>query len=270
MNLIKAVIIGIVEGLTEWLPISSTGHMIILNEFLKLDVSEAFWEFFLVAIQFGAILAVVVIFWNKLWPFKIADGKLLLRKASINIWLKVFVATLPAAIIGLLLDDWMNEHFYNYVVVAIALIAYGIWFLRLESSRKGEYKINKLKEIDYRTALLIGLFQVLALVPGTSRSGSTIIGGMMLGTSRSVAAEFTFWMAVPVMAGASLLKLMKFGFNFSGQELAILAAGSLSAFLVSLASIRFLMNYVKKHDFKLFGIYRIVLGLVVLTYFFFS
>ncbi len=268
MDVIKAAIIGIVEGLTEWLPISSTGHMIILNEFLKLDVSEEFWEFFLVVIQLGAILAVIVVFREKLWPFEFADGKPALREESLRIWLKVIVATLPAALIGLLLDRWMNEHLYNYVVVAVALIVYGIWFIRLESSRKIGCRINRLSEIDSGTALAMGLFQMLALIPGTSRSGSTIIGGIMLGTSRSVAAEFSFWMAIPVMAGAGLLKLLKFGFSFSGHELTILAVGCFSAFVVSLASIKFLMNYVKKHDFKLFGIYRIVLGLVILIYFF--
>lgn len=269
MDLIKAVIIGIVEGITEWLPVSSTGHMILVNEFVKLNVSEEFWKFFLVVIQLGAILAVVVLFWNKIFPFSFKKGDPIIRKDVWMTWFKVVVAIIPATVVGIPLDDWMDEHFYNYKVVAITLILYGIWFLFLEKKGKHEkYRVQKVEDISFKTAFGIGLFQVLSLIPGTSRSGSTIIGGMMLGTSRPVAAEFTFWLSIPVMAGASLLKLLKFGFHFTGTELAILGAGCISAFLVSLASIRFLMSYVRSHDFRVFGAYRIILGAVVLLYFF--
>lgn len=271
IEFLKAIFIGIVEGITEWLPISSTGHMILVNEFIQLNVTESFWEMFRVVIQLGAILAVVVIFWNKIFPFSFKKGEPLIKKDIFLLWFKIIVATLPAALIGIPLDDWMDVHLYRYEVVAVALIVYGIWFIFLEKGNASKtFTINDVSQISYKTALGIGLFQVLSLIPGTSRSGSTIIGGMLLGTSRTVAAEFTFYLAIPVMFGASLLKLLKFGFAFSSYELIIMVLGMLTAFLVSLASIRFLMRYVKTHDFKWFGIYRIVLGVVVLLYFFFK
>lgn len=269
-ELIKVIVIGIVEGITEWLPISSTGHMILVNEFIQLNVTDAFWEMFRVVIQLGAILAVVVIFWHKIFPFSFKKGQPHIKKDILVLWTKIILATLPAALVGIPLDDWMDAHLYRYEVVAVALIVYGIWFIFLEKGNADKsFDIKDVSQLSYKTALGIGLFQVLSLVPGTSRSGSTIIGGMLLGTSRTVAAEFTFYLAIPVMFGASLLKLLKFGFIFSAAELVIMVVGMLTAFLVSLGAIRFLMRYVKTHDFKLFGIYRIVLGVVVLLYFFF-
>lgn len=270
IEFVKVVIIGIVEGVTEWLPISSTGHMILVNEFIQLNVTAAFWEMFRVVIQLGAILAVVFIFWHKIFPFSLKRGEIHIKKDIFTLWFKIIVAAIPAAVIGLPLDDWMDEHLYNYQVVAIALIVYGIWFIFLEQrNERQDFKIKDVSQLSYKTALGIGFFQVLSLVPGTSRSGSTIIGGMLLGTSRTVAAEFTFYLAIPVMFGASLLKLLKFGFVFSAVELMLMLVGMITAFLVSLFSIRFLMRYVKTHDFRLFGIYRIALGIVVLLYFFF-
>lgn len=271
MEIIKAFVIGITEGITEWLPISSTGHMILLNEFIRLDVSEDFWELFLVVVQLGAIMAVIVLFRDRIFPFGFSGGRLRLRKDAADTWAKVLTAALPAAVLGILLDDWLDEHLFRPEVVAAALIVYGIWFLFLEKRGRHErYAVNDVAHLSFKTAFGIGLFQVLSLIPGTSRSGSTIIGGMVLGTSRPVAAEFTFWMAVPVMAGASLLKLLKFGTAFGSDELAILAAGCVSAFFVSLVSIKFLMGYVKSRDFRVFGWYRIVLGTIVLLYSFIS
>lgn len=289
-EMLKVIILGIVEGITEWLPISSTGHMILVEEFIELDVRPEFLEMFRVVIQLGAIMAVVVLYWNRLWPFHLkrnddrswfanrcesgmgrklqdfADSYVDMGK--IVLWLKIVVSCLPAMVFGLLLDDWMDEHLYNYVVVAIALIVYGVLFIVIENyNKKRQPKMTKLKQISFLTALYIGMFQVLALIPGTSRSGSTIIGGILLGTGRELAAEFTFFLAIPVMAGASLLKLVKFGFAFESQEIAILLVGMVVAFLVSIVAIRFLMGYIKKHDFKAFGWYRIVLGILVLGYF---
>ncbi|HCT91754.1 MAG TPA: undecaprenyl-diphosphate phosphatase [Lachnospiraceae bacterium] len=289
-EMLKVIILGIVEGITEWLPISSTGHMILVEEFIELDVRPEFLEMFRVVIQLGAIMAVVVLYWNRLWPFHLKRsggrswfanrcesgmGKKLqdfadsyVDMGKIVLWLKIVVSCLPAMVFGLLLDDWMDEHLYNYVVVAIALIVYGVLFIVIENyNKRRQPKMTKLKQISFLTALYIGVFQVLALIPGTSRSGSTIIGGILLGTSRELAAEFTFFLAIPVMAGASLLKLMKFGFAFESQEIAILLVGMVVAFLVSILAIRFLMGYIKKHDFKAFGWYRIVLGILVLGYF---
>ena len=278
-EILKAVVLGVIEGVTEWLPVSSTGHLILADEFLSLDMSDEFIEMFNVVIQLGAILAVVVLFWPKLWPFQnrpeAARGKTgaaalierFCRKDVWVMWFKVLVAIIPAMVIGLPLDDWMTEHLHNPPVVAAMLILYGVFFLLLERRRR-RVRIKRIEKLSYATAFGIGLFQVLSLVPGTSRSGSTILGAMLLGTSRTVAAEFTFFLAIPVMFGASLIKVLKFGFDFTGFELAVLGAGSLVAFLVSLASIRFLMNYVKKHDFKVFGWYRIALGVLVLAYFF--
>ncbi len=268
IEILKAVLFGIVEGITEWLPISSTGHMILLNEFVTLNVSEDFWEMFLVVIQLGAILAVVLLFWNKIFPFRFRE-KPVVQKDIFVLWFKILVACVPAAIVGLAFDDALDALFYNPWCVAIALIVFGVAFILIENrNKKMMPKITELGAITYRTALMIGIFQLLAAVfPGTSRSGATIVGALLIGVSRTVAAEFTFFLAIPVMLGASLLKLLKFGFSFTGQELVILMAGMAVAFVVSVAVIRFLMGYIKKHDFKIFGWYRIVLGALVLLYF---
>lgn len=269
IEFLKVILLGIIEGITEWLPISSTGHMILAEEFLKLDVSKEFWDMFLVVIQLGAILAVVFLFFHKLNPF--APSKTTRDKQETwQIWFKVIIACLPAAIIGLPLDKWLNEHFYNYVVVAIMLILYGVFFILIENHQKGlKPSIDNFYNLSYRTAFLIGVFQVLALIPGTSRSGATIIGGLLLGASRFVATEFSFFLSIPVMLGASLLKLLKFGFHFSFYEFSVLIIGMVTAFLVSILAIKFLLNYLKRNDFKAFGWYRIILGIVVLLYFVF-
>lgn len=278
IEFLKAVLFGIVEGITEWLPISSTGHMILLDEFVKLNVSPEFWEMFLVVIQLGAILAVVILFFPQIWPFgkknnpcPVAEKGLLsfCRKDTFEMWFKIIVACLPAAVVGIFLDDFFESLFYNSICVAIALIVFGIGFILIENRNKGAVsKVNSLSEITYKTALIIGLFQLIAAIfPGTSRSGATILGALLIGVSRTVAAEFTFFLAIPVMLGASLLKILKFGFTFSGNELAILLIGMVTAFVVSVVVIKFLMGYIKKHDFKVFGWYRIVLGVVVLLYF---
>lgn len=270
IEFIKAIIIGIVEGITEWLPISSTGHMILLDEFLKLDVSDEFLELFLVVIQLGAILAVPILFWDKLYPFsrkKSGDEK----RATWNVWGKVVVGALPAAILGVLFDNLLDTYLYNYIIVAIALIVYGIAFIFVEKIKaEKEYRVNTIYEISYTDALKIGAFQVLSLVPGTSRSGSTILGGMISGVSREASAEYSFFMAIPIMLGASALKILKFlmdGFSASGGEIALLLVGIAVSFLVSLFAIKFLMDFVKRHDFKFFGYYRIALGMVVIVYF---
>ncbi len=267
LETIKIILLGIVEGVTEWLPVSSTGHMILLDEFIKLNITPQFKEMFFVVIQLGAIMAVVLLFFNKLNPFALKKTKLEKRNTWI-LWFKVIVAIIPAGLIGVLYDDWINERFYNYKTVAIMLIVYGIIFIIVENKNKGqEPKINTLKEITYKTAFLIGIFQVLALIPGTSRSGATIIGAMLLGTSRYIAAEFTFFLAIPVMFGASFLKMLKFGFSYTGLEVYILSLGTIISFIVSIITIKFLMTYIKKNDFKVFGYYRIVLGIIVLLYF---
>lgn len=276
MEILKAILFGIIEGITEWLPISSTGHMILLNQIIKLDVSKEFYSMFEVVIQLGAILAVVVLYWHKIWPFgknlkyPVSKSGILkyFDKPKWQMWLKIFVACVPAAIIGLLFNDIFEELFYNYVCVAIALIVFGVAFIVVENSHK-KIKINSILKIDYKTALIIGLFQLLAAIfPGTSRSGATIVGALILGVSRSVAAEFTFFLAIPVMFGASLLKLVKFGLAFSLMEILILVVGMLVAFITSVFVIKFLMSYIKKHDFKVFGWYRIILGMIVLLYYF--
>lgn len=278
IEFLKAVLFGIVEGITEWLPISSTGHMILLDEFVKLDVSKDFWEMFLVVIQLGAILAVVVLFWNQIWPFGKSSnihpvkrsGFLSYCKKDIwMLWFKIIAACLPAAVVGIFFDEFFERLFYNGVCVAVALIVFGIGFILIENRNKGaNAKINSLSEITFQTALMIGMFQLIAAIfPGTSRSGATILGALLIGVSRTVAAEFTFFLAIPVMLGASLLKIVKFGFSFSGNELMILIAGMVTAFVVSIIVIRFLMGYIKKHDFKIFGWYRIILGAIVLLYF---
>ena len=268
IEILKAVLFGIVEGITEWLPISSTGHMILLNEFVTLDVSPEFWEMFLVVIQLGAILAVVLLFWNKIFPFRFNEKKVV-QKDIFVLWFKILVACVPAAVIGLAFDDVFDALFYNPWCVAIALIVFGIAFIIIENkNRNASPKITKLSQITYQTALMIGVFQLLAAVfPGTSRSGATIVGALMIGVSRTVAAEFTFFLAIPVMLGASLLKIVKFGFDFTGAEAMVLLIGMAVAFVVSVIVIRFLMGYIKKHDFKVFGWYRIVLGGAVLLYF---
>ena len=275
IELLKAVLFGIVEGITEWLPISSTGHMILLDEFIKLKVTPDFYEMFQVVIQLGAIAAVLVLFFHKLNPF---SGKKdsVQKKDTWNLWFKVVVAVLPSAVIGLLLDDWMDEHLYNYVVVAIALVVYGVAFLFLEKGNAARgNKIENVYALDYKTALLIGAFQCLALIPGTSRSGSTILGAILLGVGRSAGAEFSFFLAIPTMLGASALKVLKYGLDImggealmpTGTEIGVLAVGCVVSFIVSLLVIKGLMEYVRNHSFKAFGIYRILLGIAVLGYF---
>ena len=270
IEILKSIIYGIVEGITEWLPVSSTGHMILLEEIMPMNVSKSFWSMFLVVIQLGAILAVVLLYWNKIFPFKkTREGKYVSVKSIWVLWSKILVATIPAAVIGLALDDWIDEHLYNGFVVAIMLILVGVAFIYVENRNKDmRPTVNSLSALSYKDALIIGLFQVIAAVlPGTSRSGATIIGGLLIGVSRAVAAEFTFFLAIPVMFGASLLKLVKFGFAFSFLEFFILIIGMLVALVVSIFVIRFLMSYIKKHDFKVFGWYRIVLGVIVLIFF---
>lgn len=277
LEILKSILFGIVEGITEWLPISSTGHMILLDKFVKLDVSESFMEMYLVVIQLGAILAVVLLFWNNIWPFCLPknndsgmDGVMgYVRKDRFIMWFKIAVACVPAVIIELALGDKLEEMFYNYQTVAIMLIVVGIIFIFIENRNKGqEAKVTSIPGITYQTAFLIGVFQLVAAVfPGTSRSGATIIGGLVLGLSRTVAAEFTFYLAIPVMFGASLIKVLKFGLSFTTGEAVLLIAGMATAFIVSLVVIKFLMGYIKKHDFKIFGWYRIVLGVLVLGYF---
>ncbi len=263
----KILFIGIVQGITEWLPVSSTGHMILVDEFVKLNQTPEFMEIFLVIIQFGSILAVVYLFWEKLFPFKFKDG-FEIKQETMSLWFKVLVGCIPAGIIGILFDDMITEHFYNPMTVAIMLIVYGILFIIIENMNKGRKpKYNELSDITYRYALLIGLFQVLALIPGTSRSGATIVGGLLIGSSRYVVAEFTFFLAIPVMLGASLLKVLKFGLVFTQAQLLTLGIGMLVAFAVSVWAIKFLMGYIKKNDFKVFGYYRIVLGILVILYF---
>lgn len=288
---LKVLLLGIVEGITEWLPISSTGHLILVDEFIKLNQSRDFMKMFDVVIQLGAILAVVVLYWDKLWPF---HTKAKARKKSyfqnqadsgfmkslqnfcnnycymdkIVLWFKIVVACIPAMVVGLPLDDWMEAHLHTPTVVALMLILYGVIFIIIENYNKNRTpRVVSLETLSFKDALLIGVFQVLSLIPGTSRSGSTIIGGILIGTSREIAAEFTFFLAIPVMFGASFIKLLKFGFAFTGTELAVLIFGMVVAFAVSIFAIKFLMGYIKKHDFKVFGWYRIILGVLVLLYF---
>ena len=273
LEIIKAIILGIVEGITEWLPISSTGHMILVDEFLKLNVSKEFMDMFLVVIQLGAIFAVILLYWNKIFPFKYDNG-IKIEKDTLIMWVKIVIACVPAAVIGLLFDDQLNELFYNPTTVAVMLILFGILFIIIENYNKGKKaKINSLAEITYTVAIMIGLFQLIAAVfPGTSRSGATIVGALLIGVSRTVAAEFTFFLAIPVMFGASALKLVKFGlqtgFAMTGNELTILLVGMIVAFIVSIIAIKFLMSYIKNNDFKVFGWYRIILGIIVLLYFY--
>ena len=267
IELFNVFILGIVEGITEWLPISSTGHMILVDEFIQMNFSDEFMEMFFVVIQLGAILAVVLLYFNKLNPFSRKKSRQE-KKDTMQIWYKVIIGIIPAMIVGLPFDDWFNEHFYNYQTVALMLIIYGILFIIIENRNKDkEPVINSFDDFTYKTAFLIGVFQVLALIPGTSRSGVTILGAILLGTSRTIAAEYSFFLSIPVMFGASALKLWKFGLDFTSEELAVLLFGMLTAFVVSILAIRFLLGYIKKNDFKAFGWYRIILGTVVIIYF---
>ena len=273
LEFLKVIFLGVIEGITEWLPISSTGHMLLVDEFLQLNASDEFKEMFFVVIQLGAILAVVLLFWKKMWPFRLGENKrtVVVRKKVFSVWFKVIVACVPGAIVTLLFDDFIEAHLHTPFVIAAALIVYGVAFIVVEKhNQTRKPSIRKLSEIDYKTALLIGMFQVLSIIPGTSRSGATIIGALIIGVSRTAGAQFTFFLAVPVMFGLSFIKLLKFGLAFTGTELAILLVGSVSAFLVSLLVIKFLMNYIKKHDFTVFGWYRIALGIVVMLYFAFA
>jgi len=273
IEILKAALFGVVEGITEWLPVSSTGHMILLNEFVKLDVSTDFWNMFLVVIQFGAILAVILLYWKTIWPLGLYKHRrrtrIIWKKDTLMLWAKTIVACIPAGIVGVLFDDWLDAHFYNWLVVSIMLILVGAAFLVVETVYKDRKpRVTDLRDISFKEAVIIGMFQLAAAVfPGTSRSGSTIIGGLLIGVSRTVAAQFTFILAIPVMAGASLLKMVKYGFHFTGMETAILLTGMIVAFAVSVAIIRFLMGFIRKHDFKVFGWYRIVLGALVIAYF---
>ncbi|HHX55085.1 MAG TPA: undecaprenyl-diphosphate phosphatase [Clostridiales bacterium] len=269
IEIIKIIILGIVEGITEWLPISSTGHMILVDEFIQMGFSKDFKDMFLVVIQLGAIMAVVVLYFQKLNPFSGKKSKKE-KMETMEIWFKVVVGVIPAGILGLLFDDWLNEHLYNYITVAITLIIYGVLFIIVENRKKDkEPRISTFKELSYSTALLIGMFQVLSLIPGTSRSGATILGAIILGGSRFIATEFSFFLSIPVMFGASAFKLFKFGFSFEVEELIALFVGMVVAFVVSIVAIRFLLGYIKKNDFKAFGWYRIILGVIVIAYFIF-
>lgn len=268
LDILKSIILGIIEGITEWLPISSTGHLIVADEFIKLNMSKDFMDMFNVVIQLGAILAVVVIYFKQMWPFSLKREEHYIKKDTFSMWFKVIVAILPAAVIGIPLDDFFEEKLHNYIVVALALIVYGIAFIFIEKRNKSlKPKVQSIAEITYKDALLIGCFQALSLIPGTSRSGSTILGAILIGVSRVAAAEFSFYMAVPVMFGASAIKLLKFGFNFTGAQMTVLLVGMLTAFVVSVIAIKFLMSYIKKRDFTAFGYYRIILGIIVLLYF---
>lgn len=266
VQLAITIALGIIEGVTEWLPISSTGHLLLFDSVLTIDGSDSFKSMFFVVIQLGAILAVVILYWHKLWPITREDNKLTWKKETLNLWLKTIIAILPSGLVGILLDDWMEEHLHTPLVIALALIVYGALFIIIEHRNKTKTPITKsTDDITIRLALYVGLFQVLSLVPGTSRSGATIIGALLLGFDRTTAAEFCFFMGIPTMAGASLIKLLKFGFQFTSTELITLCIGTLTAFLVSLAVIKFLMAYIKKRDFSIFGIYRIILGIVILA-----
>lgn len=267
IEILKAIVLGVVQGITEWLPVSSTGHMILFDEFLVLNASAEFKEMFFVVIQLASILAVIILYFHKLNPFSSSKDEEQ-KKETWDIWLKVLVGIVPAGVIGLLFEDLIDQYFFNWITVSITLIVYGIAFIVIEKRNKGrEPKINTWKELTYKTALIIGFFQVLALIPGTSRSGATIVGAILIGTARPIAAEYSFFLSIPVMMGASLLKLVGFGFNFTLAELAILLAGCIVSFVVSIFAIKFLMTYIRRHDFSSFGWYRIVVGVLVIGYF---
>ena len=273
IEILKAIFIGIVQGITEWLPVSSTGHMIIANEFVNLNISDGAWELFEVVTQLGSILAVIILFFEKLNPLKKVGGRVRIKGETLSLWKKVVIAVLPAAIIGVLLDDWLESKFYNFVVVAIMLIVYGIAFILIErANKKKKFKYNSVYELDNKTSFKVGCFQVLSLIPGTSRSGSTILGASLVGVSRTAAAEFSFFLAIPVMAGATLLKTVKAIFVddifLTATEILIIYVGTLTAFLVSLCVIKLLMSFVKKHTFESFGWYRIIFGIILLGYYF--
>jgi len=268
IEIIKAIILGIVQGITEWLPISSTGHLILVEQFIKFELSQVFVNTFFVVIQFGSILAVLVLFFSKLNPFDRYKNTTQ-RKETFHLWVKIAIASIPAGIIGFLFDDIIEEALYNSTIVALMLIVYGVLFIIIES-RSNRPRFTELDDIGYTTALFIGFFQVLALIPGTSRSGATILGAVLLGTSRYIAAEFSFFMAIPVMIGASGYKLLKVGMAFNGLEWLALAVGSIVSFIVSVFAIKFLLGYIRKNDFKIFGYYRIILGIIVLAYFYFT
>lgn len=267
LEILKVILFGIVEGFTEWLPISSTGHLILVQELIQLNQPEDFWNVFKVVIQIGAILAVVILYWGKLWPFSRTNSNTA-RRNIISLWIKIIIACIPAAVIGLPLDDILDAYLSTPNIIAAMLIVYGIIFIVLEAhNRKKHFPVNSTNKLDYRTAVLIGLFQCLSLIPGTSRSGATILGAMILGCSRAVAAEFSFYLGIPVMFGAGFLKIVKHGFDFTGAQIFILLFAMLVAFLVAMYTIKFLMKYIRKHDFTVFGYYRIVLGIIVLAYF---
>lgn len=264
LEVLKVILLGIVEGITEWLPISSTGHMLLLDEFIHLNMSEEFLKMFFVVIQLGAILAVCILFFPKLWPFHKSKKK---QYETINLWTKVIVGCIPAGVLGILFDDFLDAHFYNWQTISFTLILYGIFFILIENRQKNRRPdICDFDDLSYKTAFLIGCFQVLALIPGTSRSGATILGALLLGTSRFIATEFSFYLSIPVMFGASLLKVLKFGLHFTGYEIFVLLLGMIVAFVVSVIAIKFLLNYIKKNDFKVFGVYRIILGILVIAY----
>lgn len=270
IEILKSILYGVVEGITEWLPISSTGHMILLNDIMPMNVSKEFWDMFLVVIQLGAIMAVVLLFWNKIFPFNLKkNDKPIIKMDIMKLWFKILVACVPAAIIGILFDDILEKYLYNSYVVATMLILFGIGFIIIENKNQNrQCRVDDLNKISYKDAFIIGIFQLIAAIfPGTSRSGATILGSISIGISRTVAAEFTFFLAIPVMFGASLLKLLKFGIGFTGLELFLLGIGTLTAFIVSIVAIKFLMGYIKKHDFKVFGWYRIILGILILLFF---
>lgn len=264
LEVLKVILLGIVEGITEWLPISSTGHMLLLDELIHLNMSEEFLKMFFVVIQLGAILAVCILFFPKLWPFHKSKKK---QYETINLWTKVIVGCLPAGVLGILFDDFLDAHFYNWQTISFTLILYGIFFILIENRQKNRRPdIRSFGDLSYKTAFFIGCFQVLALIPGTSRSGATILGALLLGTSRFIATEFSFYLSIPVMFGASLLKVLKFGLHFTGYEIFVLLLGMIVAFVVSVIAIKFLLSYIKKNDFKVFGVYRIILGILVIAY----
>ena len=264
LEMLKVVLLGIVEGITEWLPISSTGHMLLVDEFIHLNMSDAFLEMFFVVIQLGAILAVCVVFFQKLWPFQKPKKQ---QRQILSLWSKVIVGCIPAGVLGILFDDFLDAHFYNWQTISFTLILYGILFIVIERFQKNRRPaVDSFEDLTYQTALFIGFFQVLSLIPGTSRSGATIIGALLLGASRFIATEYSFYLSIPVMFGASFLKLIKFGFHFTGMEAAVLVVGMVVAFLVSIVAIKFLLSYIKKNDFTAFGVYRVILGALVIFY----